>query len=491
MNEMNQMNDIKRLTVRQLKARWLKWVFLLLLCLGGGLFLSPVHSQSEGEWVFVQVESIDTQAFPQVRLRLSVVDDRGRPLTDLRPEHFSLTEDGQSVSVSSVEKTPPQEVNLNIALALDISGSIEENLEQIKKAAIRFVEKLEPADQVSLVFFGATARVVEPLALERGRVVNHISTLSPATLEDYTALYNGAIESINLVADQDAGRGIVVLMTDGRNTTAPGNATHSLEEVRQMSSNRGVPIYVIGVRSSDLSEQDLRQMSSNGRYYPVDRPTDLMHAFDSVGADLRHRYDVSFVSSLPQDGQEHQLTIVATEPDLGTSAPVNVPFRTAPGPPPPAGSPPITATTTTTPAVSAAFPVFFTEPAEDATVAPDEEISVSVTIETDTPASLELFLDNELVISDMLSSDGEARTIWDYSWTPEEELSEEEHTLEVRVLDQAGQQATSTRTFQVEEGSIVSWLWVFILVAGLSLLTIAGLLLFWQQRKQSTTRRTR
>lgn len=485
------MNEMKRLKVRRLNVRWLKWVFLLLLCLGGGLSLSLVQAQPQGEWVFVQVESIDTQAFPQVRIRLSVVDDRGRPLTGLRPEHFSLTEDGQSISVSSVEKTPPQEVNLNIALALDISGSIEENLEQIKKAAIRFVEKLEPADQVSLIFFGTTARVVEPLTLERESVINHISALSPATLEDYTALYNGAIESINLVADQDAGRGIVVLMTDGRNTTAPGNTTHSLEEVRQMSSNQEVPIYVIGVRSSDLSEQDLRQMSSNGRYYPVDRPTDLMYTFDSVGADLRHRYDVSFVSSLPQDGQEHQLTIVATEPDLGTSAPVNVPFRASASTPPPAGTTPITATTTTTPAVSAAFPVSFTKPAEDATFAPDEEIFVSVTIETDTPASLELFLDSEPVVSERLSSDGETSTTWEYSWTPEEELSEEEHTLEVRVLDQAGQQATSTRTFQVEEGGIFSWLWVFILVAGLSLLAIAGLLLFWQQRKQSTTRRTK
>ena len=83
-----------------------------------------------------------------VTLPVSVTDRDGRYIPNLRKEDFRLWEDGVEQQVAffaSVDKP------FSVVLMIDTSGSTRFRIDEIQDAAITFVNKLRPDDQVTLV----------------------------------------------------------------------------------------------------------------------------------------------------------------------------------------------------------------------------------------------------------------------------------------------------------------------------------------------------
>ena len=72
-----------------------------------------------------------------VRVPVCVLDPKGEPVLGLRGEDFRVSEDGkpQKVTLFSGERRP-----LRIALALDVSGSMDNKIRQVEEALRHFVE---------------------------------------------------------------------------------------------------------------------------------------------------------------------------------------------------------------------------------------------------------------------------------------------------------------------------------------------------------------
>src|SRR5678815_4621895 len=95
-----------------------------------------------------------------VSFGVSVVDKQGRPVTGLTQEDFEVVEAGkrqavQFFSVGNIESAPP----LHIGLLLDTSGSMADDLKDARSAAIKFVNTLDHAADVTLVDFDTEVRV--------------------------------------------------------------------------------------------------------------------------------------------------------------------------------------------------------------------------------------------------------------------------------------------------------------------------------------------
>ena len=172
-----------------------------------------------------------------VRVPVSVLDKSGRPVLGLTGEDFQITEDGkpQSVTYFSGERRP-----LRIALALDMSGSMENKVAQVSEALRHFIDLLEPQDQIMVIGFNSQVDVLQDFTSDREQLSRVFSMLQPAGA---TALYDATLEAIQRVAEGPAESKAVVLVTDGMDTVSGITFGHLLEVARRSE----VPVFSLGL----------------------------------------------------------------------------------------------------------------------------------------------------------------------------------------------------------------------------------------------------
>jgi VWFA-related protein len=174
-----------------------------------------------------------------VRVPVSVLDKRGNPVMGLRGEDFEIQEDGrkQEVTYFSGERRP-----LRIALALDVSASMENKIREVENALRHFIDLLEPEDEILVLTFNDQVDVVQDFTSDRARLGRVLNLLQPAGA---TALFDAAKEAIERVGPGAAESKAVVLVTDGMDTVS---AT-SWGELRELAKRSEVPVFSIGLGS--------------------------------------------------------------------------------------------------------------------------------------------------------------------------------------------------------------------------------------------------
>ena len=204
---------------------------VLLRLLAAALVASPVLAADR------QAPPTFSTSARSVRVPVSVIDSRGEPVLGLQGEDFEVSEDGrrQAITFFSGERRP-----LRIALALDVSLSMTSKMPQVEEALRRFIELLEPADQILVITFSSGVHVNDDFTSDRDQLERVLSRLNPA---EGTALYDAAVEAIRRVAAEPAESKAVVLVTDGMDNAS----TATLSDVRELARRHEVPIFSIGI----------------------------------------------------------------------------------------------------------------------------------------------------------------------------------------------------------------------------------------------------
>ncbi len=172
-----------------------------------------------------------------VRVPVCVLDVKGEPVLGLGSEDFQILEDGkrQKVTLFSGERRP-----LRIALALDVSGSMDNKIRQVEEALRHFVSLLEPADEIMVITFNDEVRVVQGFTSDRERLGKVLDNIEPF---GGTALYDAAFVAIRRVAKEPAESKAVVIVSDGVDTASK----NSFDEVREIARRSEVPVFSIGL----------------------------------------------------------------------------------------------------------------------------------------------------------------------------------------------------------------------------------------------------
>jgi Ca-activated chloride channel family protein len=239
-----------------------------------------------------------------VSVALNVVDEHGAPVPGLNATDFELTEDSrpQKIAFFDKESTTP----LEIVLAIDASESVFTDDRLERDAAKSFVKSLlRPQDRIDLMAFSDNVDEVvaftnDPKKIESG--LGHIGH------GDATALYDAVYLASQRLAEAPSANGarrVVVLITDGENTTRHGSYDAAIEQAERA----GAMIYSLIIVPVDADagrntggEHALIQMAKDtgGKYYYVEDKHDLAPAFAHVSDDLRTQYTVGYYA--PQHG---------------------------------------------------------------------------------------------------------------------------------------------------------------------------------------------
>lgn len=137
---------------------------------------------------------------------------------------------------------------IDIVVATDISGSMlaedlkPNRLEAGKNIAIDFI-KNRPEDRIGLVIFSGESFTQCPLTIDHDVLINLFGDISNGMVEDGTAIGMGLATAVNRLKESEAASKVVILLTDGSNTTGSIPPLTAAEIAKQMK----VRVYTIGV----------------------------------------------------------------------------------------------------------------------------------------------------------------------------------------------------------------------------------------------------
>ncbi len=144
-----------------------------------------------------------------VKVPVSVFDSEGRVLTGLTRQDFVLLDENEPRLIENfiLDRTP-----LHVLLLLDVSGSLKEELAEIKETAYQFALAFDPEDQMAVVSFSEGLQVLQGWTRDRNSLRHSLKDLQRGYR---TALYD-ALEfaSLDTLAPV-SGKKIIILFTDG------------------------------------------------------------------------------------------------------------------------------------------------------------------------------------------------------------------------------------------------------------------------------------
>jgi VWFA-related protein len=264
---------------------------------------------------------IATALTPQLmRVNASVTDRNGRAIPGMRDSDFAIYEDGSERKI--VEVTPATEP-FNLVLLLDVSGSVEERIDFIRKAARDFLNTASLQDRISIISFCDDIKVISGFSTDRSLLSKKLDEIDAGGA---TALYDSlAYTLVDTLKPLRGERTAVVILSDGDDN----KSFIPFPAILEATIESGALIYPLYVPSGLIPESSVPRPSitvdpmrtryltittraaeegqklatvSGGVFYPIKRLEDLQKAYDDVVAQMRTAYTITYASTPDSKG---------------------------------------------------------------------------------------------------------------------------------------------------------------------------------------------
>jgi Ca-activated chloride channel family protein len=253
-----------------------------------------------------------------VHFGVVVTDKQGLPVSGLTAADFEIKEAGKPQTIKFFAAGDPATAPpLHIGFLLDTSGSMEEDIKDVRKAAIRFLNAMEDAADITLVDFDTEVRVARYGASDYARLIERIRMRKP---DGWTALYD-ALGVYLHGASELTGQKILIMYTDGGDTRSSLTQADVVDLLRASD----VTVYVIGYlehqsQSAAVSQrQQLDRFASmtGGQALFVTSVKEVDKLYERVEREIAARYSLGYQSTDERtNGAWRSVAIRVTRPDL-------------------------------------------------------------------------------------------------------------------------------------------------------------------------------
>ncbi len=187
-----------------------------------------------------------------MRVNASVTDHQGRAIAGLQLADFAVYEDGAERKIVNV--TPTTEP-FNLVLLLDVSGSVEERIDFIRKAGRDFLNTASPQDRISIISFRDDIQIISGFSTDRSMLSKKLDDIDAGGA---TALYDalGYILSDTLKPLRGE-RTAIVILSDGDDN----KSFVPFPAIIEATSESGALIYPLYVPSGLIPESSVPQPS--------------------------------------------------------------------------------------------------------------------------------------------------------------------------------------------------------------------------------------
>lgn len=258
---------------------------------------------------------------------VSVTNAKGEPVMGLGLGDFRLEEEGRAQEITQIGN--PEQVPLEIAILLDISGSVNARIEFEKEAAARFLSQvLKPTDRATVFTISITPR----MELQRASAEAAAAKLKAVqATRGPTAFFDTVVEAARYLAQSTPAqhRRVIVVISDGednyserikaaigdtaqtqRNAAPQTQAvaySRAQTEVEREVQRAEAAFYSINPSGQALKLNIISQRAQDGmarlanatggNSFVPERLEDLDAVFRQIAAELRSQYLLQYYSN--------------------------------------------------------------------------------------------------------------------------------------------------------------------------------------------------
>lgn len=228
-----------------------------------------------------------------VRLIVTVKNPAGQPIGTLQKSDFQIIDSGVPQTVNVFEHSTAQP--LSVAVLIDISGSTAKDLQYEVNSVQRFLKTLfgegNMEDRAALYSFNYEVTRLVNFSRRLERFKKPLGNLRP---EAGTSLYDAVYLAAQDLEDR-IGRKVVIVVTDGGDTTSTHKFREALQQVH-MSDAVVYPILVVpigGETGRNVAGENALEMfaqGTGGRVFLPRGAVELDKSFAQILTDLRTQY---------------------------------------------------------------------------------------------------------------------------------------------------------------------------------------------------------
>jgi VWFA-related protein len=281
----------------------------------------------------------------EVMIPVTVRDGNGRLVNELTRTDFKVFENDREQPLSDLAL---RQVPVDVVLMVDASSSVATNLDDFRRAAEGFAERLSDDDRISLIKFDDRVELLQDWTHSRFQLRRALARIEPGMFTRFNdALLLAAREQFGDTKSRRA----VIILSDGIDS---GRGSTTLETAVQALLRAQVSVYVVsnteisraakraeldsltggsdsavrfnqlriddlrtGLRVLDLSEQMLAQLTATtgGRLYKPQTFAGLESTYAEVAEELRHQYALYYTPlNKARDGEFRRVRVEMTNP---------------------------------------------------------------------------------------------------------------------------------------------------------------------------------
>jgi VWFA-related protein len=289
------------------------------------------------------VVSVDTT---EVMFPVTVRDANGRLVDDLTRNDFRVYEDNTQQPLSDLAL---RQVPVDVVLMVDASSSVANNLDDFRRAAKGFADRLQTDDRISLIKFDDRIELLQDWTKSRFQLQRALNRIEPGMFTRFN-------DALLLASKEQFGtnmksRRAAIVLSDGIDN---GRGTSTLEAALQALIRAQVTVYIVsnteisraskraeldvllggtdasikfnqvnidrlrlGLQALDESEQNLAQLAqaTGGRLYKPQSFEALESTYAEVADELRHQYALYFTPlNKSRDGSFRRVRVETTNP---------------------------------------------------------------------------------------------------------------------------------------------------------------------------------
>ena len=270
------------------------------------------------------------------RALVRVTDLQNRSIAGLKAEDFEVLESGSAREIVSVDhSTAP----FNLVLLLDVSGSVENYVNFIRKAARNFVETVDKNDRVSIIIFNEDVKTLSKFTTDKGKLSESLDTFDAG---GGTAYYDALAYTVaDTLRPLKGDRTAIVILTDGddnRSFLAFDSLMGSIQESGALIYPLYVPSGLIALaeqkKNVDIDPLRKKYMSltaksegegeklakvSGGVYYSITHLSQIQQAYEDIVLQLRTAYNITYRSATSAEGVSPRLKVKVKRQNAFTS----------------------------------------------------------------------------------------------------------------------------------------------------------------------------
>jgi VWFA-related protein len=255
-----------------------------------------------------------------LRFNASVTDRNGRAIGGMKESDFTVYENGVERRVA---KVVPTYEPFNLVLLLDVSGSVEERIEFIRKAARDFLRTASPQDRIAIISFRDDIQVISDFTTDRRLLSRKLDEIDAGggtalydalgyVLADTVKKLRGERTAVVILSDGDDNKSFVPFPAILEAITESGALIYPLYVPSGLIPEGSVPrpeVTIDPLRTRYLTlttraheEGQKLAQASGGVYYPIRHLEELQRAYDDVVIQLRTAYTITYASNMTPSG---------------------------------------------------------------------------------------------------------------------------------------------------------------------------------------------